>query len=84
VTTASALPAADVVYLLVTLVELAWLVLSLLALRMWWRTWGPGMRQGLAGRADVEKVLGRSRIRRNRRVIRPDLYGQSKARGVRS
>jgi type IV secretion system protein VirD4 len=72
--TASALPTASVVYLLVTLVEVAWLIVSLLVLREWWRTWGPGMREGLADRAEVEKVLGRSRMRRNRNVIRPDLY----------
>ena len=82
--TASALPAAGVVYLLVTLVELAWLIVSLLILRAWWRTWGPGMREGLADRAEVEKVLGLSRMRRNRNVIRPDLYGRSKAIGRRS
>ena len=32
------------------------------------------MREGLADRAEVEKVLGLSRMRRNRNVIRPDLY----------
>ena len=76
--TASALPTASVVYLLVTLVELAWLIVSLFALRTWWRTWGPGMREGLADRAEVEKVLGLSRMRRNRNVIRPDLYPKSR------
>jgi hypothetical protein len=73
---ASALPAAGVVYLLVAMVELVWLIVSLLVLRIWWRTWGPGMREGLADRAEVEKVLGLSRMRRNRTVIRPDLYAK--------
>jgi hypothetical protein len=76
--TASALPAGSVLYLLVTLVELAWLIVSLLVLRIWWFTWGPGMREGLADRAEVEKVLGLSRMRRNRSVIRPDLYAKSR------
>ena len=76
--TASALPTASVVYLLVTLVELAWLIVSLLVLRIWWFTWGPGTREGLADRAEVEKVLGLSRMRRNRSVIRPDLYPKSR------
>ena len=76
--TASALPTASVVYLLVTLVELAWLIVSLLVLRAWWYAWGPGMREGLADRAEVEKVLGLSRMRRNRSVIRPDLYAKSR------
>jgi len=74
--TVAAVPGAGVVYLLVTVVELTWLIVSLLALRMWWRTWGPGMREGLADRAEVEKVLGISRMRRNRNVIRPDLYAK--------
>jgi type IV secretion system protein VirD4 len=82
--TATFLPADSVVYLLVALVELAWLIVSLLVLRAWWRTWGPGMREGLADRAEVEKVLGLSRMRRNRNVIRPDLYGKSKTIGRRS
>ena len=75
--TASALPSGTVVYLLVSLVELAWLIVSLLVLRIWWFTWGPGTREGLADRAEVEKVLGLSRMRRNRSVIRPDLYPKS-------
>jgi type IV secretion system protein VirD4 len=76
---AAGLPAASVVYLLLALVEAAWLIASLLALRGWWRTWGPGMRQGLASRREVEKVLGRSRMRRDRAVIRPDLYAKPAA-----
>jgi type IV secretion system protein VirD4 len=78
-TRAPVLPAAGVVYLVVVLAEVAWLIVSLLAVGTWWRTWGPGMRGGLADRVEVEKVLGLSRIRRNAAVIRPDLYGNSKA-----
>lgn len=81
---ATGLPASGVVYLVVGLAELAWLIVSLLAVGNWWRTWGPGMRQGLADRFEVEKVLGLSRIRRDRRVIRPDLYGKSRTIGSRS
>ena len=73
---ATGLPASSVVYLVVVLAEVAWLIVTLLAVGTWWRTWGPGMRQGLADRFEVEKVLGLSRIRRDRRVIRPDLYGK--------
>jgi type IV secretion system protein VirD4 len=80
-TAASALPAAGVVYLVLSLLEVAWLVVSLLGLARWWRTWGPGMREGLAGRGEVEKVLGRSRMRRARAVIRPDLYAKPPASG---
>lgn len=77
-TDASGMPASSVAYLVVVLAEVAWLIVSLLALRIWWLTWGPGMREGLADRAEVEKVLGLSRMRRNRSVIRPDLYAKSR------
>jgi type IV secretion system protein VirD4 len=80
-TTAAALPRPGVVYLLMTLFEVAWLVVSLFGLRAWWRTWGPGMREGLASRSEVEKVLGRSRMRRNRAVIRPDLFARHPGTG---
>jgi type IV secretion system protein VirD4 len=76
---AAGLPAAGVVYLLLALVEAAWLIVSLLALLRWWRAWGPGMRQGLATRGEVDKALGRSRLRRDRAVIRPDLYAKPPA-----
>jgi len=75
-TTAAGLPGPSAVYALVTLFEALWLAVSLLGLRSWWRTWGPGMREGLATRSEVEKVLGRSRMRRHRAVIRPDLYSK--------
>jgi type IV secretion system protein VirD4 len=77
---ASALPGAGVVYVVVVAAEVAWLVASLLAVRTWWRTWGPGVRAGLADRGEVEAVLGLSRIRRNAALIRPDLYGKAPAR----
>jgi hypothetical protein len=83
-TTGSGLPGPAVVYLLVTLSEIAWLLVALLGVRAWWRTWGPGMPQGLADRGEVEKVLGLSRLRHNRAVIRPDLYaGPPTAGGAR-
>lgn len=80
---ASGLPGPGVVYLLLTLLEVLWLTVSLLGLRGWWRTWGPGVREGLADRGEVERVLGRSRMRRVRKVIRPDLYTESPATGGR-
>jgi type IV secretion system protein VirD4 len=81
-TSAAGLPSPPMVYALVALLEALWLVVSLLGLRVWWRTWGPGMREGLATGSEVTKVLGRSRIRRNRAVIRPDLYGKHPGTGA--
>jgi hypothetical protein len=82
--TARALPAPAVVYLVVVLAEVTWLIVGLLAVGTWWRTSGPGMRDGLADRGEVEKVLGLSRLRRDRAVIRPDLYGKAKSTPGRS
>jgi type IV secretion system protein VirD4 len=79
-----ALPGAGVVYLVVVLVQVVWLVVGVLGVGTWWRTWGPGARAGMADRAEVEAVLGLSRIRRDGAVIRPDLYGRSKATRGRS
>jgi hypothetical protein len=39
------------------------------------------MRAGLASASEVEKVLGRSRMRANAAVIRPDLYAKHPATG---
>jgi hypothetical protein len=37
--------------------------------------WGPARLRGMATAAEAESLLGRSRLRRHARVIRPDLYG---------
>jgi hypothetical protein len=38
--------------------------------------WGPGRTKGLATPGEAEKLLGVTRLRRSRRIIRPDLYGK--------
>lgn len=40
------------------------------------RRWGPGRVKGMASPSEVERLLGRSRLRRHRAVVRPDLYGR--------
>lgn len=37
--------------------------------------WGPSRLRGMATAAEAESMLGRSRLRRHAKVIRPDLYG---------
>jgi hypothetical protein len=69
------LPGAGVVYLLVVVGELLLVAAAIWAGVLWWRHLGPGAWPGMADRLDVERVLGRSRLRRARKVIRPDLYG---------
>ncbi len=44
--------------------------------------WGPGKWHGMATSSDVEALLGRSRLRRHARVIRPDLYGTPRRSGT--
>ena len=39
--------------------------------------WGPGRLHGVATRAEAEALLGRTRLRKHAKVIRPDLYGAS-------
>ncbi|MGV8967701.1 MAG: hypothetical protein ACOH2F_15655 [Cellulomonas sp.] len=37
--------------------------------------WGPARLRGMATAAQAEALLGRTRLRRHAKVIRPDLYG---------
>ena len=42
--------------------------------------WGPGRARGMATRAEAEQLLGLSRLRKNKAIIRPDLYGKGARR----
>lgn len=44
------------------------------AVGWWWHRHGPGKVLGMATRDEAEQLLGRSRLRKHRHVIRPDLY----------
>lgn len=64
---------------LVTLIVLAVVGLLLLAVgvAVWLvRCWGPGSLKGVASPGEVERLLGRRRLYRARKVVRPDLYGR--------
>ncbi|MEA4945839.1 MULTISPECIES: hypothetical protein [Propionibacteriales] len=37
--------------------------------------WGPTAPKGMATTSEAERLLGRSRLFRSRRMVRPDLYG---------
>jgi hypothetical protein len=63
------------VYGVVGLVELLLLVTAVWASVLWWRYLGPGAAVGMATRAEAGAVLGVARLRKARRVVRPDLYG---------
>ena len=38
--------------------------------------WGPQRMKGVATPSEAEKLLGVTRLRRSRRIVRPDLYGK--------
>jgi hypothetical protein len=42
--------------------------------------WGPGRLRGMATRAQAEALLGRNRLRKHAKVIRPDLYRRATKR----
>lgn len=60
----------------VVVVEGLLLVGSLAGLKFGLSRWGPRRVQGLATRAEADKLLGRARLRRHARIVRPDLYGR--------
>jgi hypothetical protein len=72
---AARIPAAGSVYLLILIGELLLAAAAIYAVVLWWRHLGPGAHLGMADRGEGEQVLGVSRLRRARKVIRPDLYG---------
>jgi hypothetical protein len=43
--------------------------------------WGPGRLRGMATRGEAERLLGVTRLRKVRSVVRPDLYGMNRAEG---
>lgn len=71
---ADAVPPTAVVYLGVALVELLVGAVAVWGVVVWWRTLGPGAQIGIAGRRDVDRVLGAGNLRRRRSTIRPDLF----------
>ena len=73
------LPGTRVVYLLVVVGEALLVAAAIWAGVLWWRHLGPGAWPGMADRFEVEMVLGRSRLRRARKLIRPDLYGTERS-----
>ncbi len=72
------------VYLLIGVFQVLLLAVSVWAGIRFWASVGPGRRYGMATRVEAETVLGVGRLRRVRRIIRPDLYGPASHRGIRA
>ena len=54
--------------------ELILLAVTVLLLKWGLDRWGPGRMKGVATAGEAERLLGVTRLRRNRRIVRPDLY----------
>ena len=61
--------------------ELILLAPTVFLIKYGFNRWGPGRTKGLATPGEAEKLLGVTRLRRSRRIIRSDLYGKHR-RGV--
>ncbi len=71
---AATVPAAWQVYAAIGVGELLLIGASIVAVRLWWNTVGPGSVRGMATRAEAEAVLGVGQLRAARVLLRPDLY----------
>ncbi|MEJ7742380.1 MAG: hypothetical protein WKF73_07435 [Nocardioidaceae bacterium] len=60
------------------LTELTLLVAAVCALKKGMDRWGPGRLHGMASRSEAEQLLGRTRLRRAGRLVRPDIYGEER------
>lgn len=66
---------AELYWTCVVLVELLVVVVIAWAVKFGLDRWGPARLRGMATAAEAEALLGRTRLRRHAKVIRPDLYG---------
>jgi len=67
---------AGLLWACVALVELLVVVVVGWAVKVGLDRWGPARLRGMATAAGAEALLGRSRLRKHAKVIRPDLYGK--------
>jgi hypothetical protein len=68
------------VWMWVVATEVMLLAVSVLLLKRVVDRWGPGRLRGMASRGEAERLLGVTRLRKVRSVVRPDLYGRKSAR----
>lgn len=77
-TTTGAVPSPAQIYGAIAVGELLLIAATVVAVRMWWTTVGPGSVRGMATRAEAEAVLGVGQLRKVRSLLRPDLYRGSR------
>ena len=54
--------------------ELMLIAVCVFVLKVVLKRWGPSRMKGMASSGEAERLLGVSRLRKNRAVVRPDLY----------
>jgi hypothetical protein len=71
-------PGASPSSLLICIAATELILLAATALLIKWGLdrWGPGRTRGVATSSEAEKLLGVTRLRRSRKIVRPDLYGK--------
>ena len=58
--------------------EVMLLAVSVLLLKLVLDRWGPPRLRGMASRGEAERLLGVTRLRKVRSVLRPDLHGENR------
>ena len=76
-----AMSSPSAVWIWVVATELMLLALSVLVLKLVLDRWGPGRLRGMASRGEADRLLGVTRLRKVRAVVRPDLYGKNRDSG---
>jgi hypothetical protein len=71
------LAGATATHLWLALTELTLVIAATWAIVGGLRQWGPSRLHGMATRAEAEQLLGVSRLRKVRGVVRPDLHGKT-------
>jgi hypothetical protein len=56
--------------------ELILFAVTVLLIKLGLDRWGPQRMKGVATPGEAEKLFGVTRLRRSRRIVRPDLYGK--------
>jgi hypothetical protein len=65
------------VWMWVVATELMLLAVAVFVLKLVLDRWGPRRLRGMASHGEAERLLGVSRLRKVRAVVRPDLYGKN-------
>jgi hypothetical protein len=67
-------------FMCIAATELILLAVTVLLLKFCLDRWGPGRMRGVATASEAERLLGVTRLRRNCRIVRPDLYRRARCR----